>query len=88
MSIQQSGYICEKGKTHGNLSELVRISFGDGGILHKISSVLFGAVPAHIDHLIILFGSVDRHWHIVISRYNLSKVSVLLFSSSYIRPTS
>lgn len=42
-----------------------------GETVHLFIAWLFGAVPAHVEHLVILLWGLDWHRHVVIRGHNL-----------------
>jgi hypothetical protein len=75
MSMQHSGYICEKGKTHGKLGQSVELGVGTTeGLSVDLRLFLLGllrAIPADIEHFVILFLGLYWHWHVIIRGHNL-----------------
>lgn len=69
--MQQRGYICENGRTQGNLqwisNELV---YGLSNSLLFIR-VLFRIIPGNIEDFVILFNCIYWHGHIVVGGHNL-----------------
>lgn len=67
MSIQHNGYICEKGKTHGNLQSLDLSRIGSVKDLRKLFERFLRSKPTDVGHLLIFFSSINSHGHVVIS---------------------
>ena len=78
MSIQHSGYICEKGSTHGKLVECCKPRFMPRRrkVLPKLSRHFILRKPAHVDNLVVFIRRVDSHRHVVIRGDDLLVVLV------------
>jgi hypothetical protein len=77
MSMQQRGYICENGKTHGKLLfGLARqISGFDGSeYIREFFSCLVRRIPTDGYDLIVLLHAVNGHWHVVVCLDDLKEV--------------
>ena len=71
MSMQERGYICENGRTHGILRLL---ALGTKQQLEYSRRLLLGSKPSDVDHLFVFLESSDWHRHVIIRRHNLSKL--------------
>jgi hypothetical protein len=76
MSMQERGYICEKGRTHG----MLRLLALETESMPKHSRrLLFWSEPGDVDNFFVFLESSDWHWHVIIRRHNLSNfISMLL----------
>ncbi len=70
--MQQSGYICENGNTHGNLIKLAvtRMTIRLLNAREVLGRLLW-RIPADVDDLLILIKGINCHWHVVVCGYNL-----------------
>jgi len=81
MSMQQSGYIWENGKTHGNLivGQQVPIMIQKFH-LRELVYCFIRRKPTDVYNLVIFVRVADWHRHVIIGRHNLEKISLMSHS--------